>query len=537
MHKPAAASSGSLLPAILLGTLAFLLFIFVGAKHTLNGINSDAAVYVLMADIYSPYRPHDISFADHLFAHYPFPPLYPLILAALGGGSLTPLLDYVIGAALLAAAVAGIWSWARRAGGSAVAAGACAVGFALTPSAWFTAMGVFSEPLYLALSMSAFALLVVPPQRAGQWYAAAALFGLAALARTVGLIAIAAFLLYWWRCTRGRHYRAVAALTLLPSLAWIIIKRLRGWHTSYTGSLFETGLRVLPDMLRQAPINLQALWYYAVRTFDVLGSTYSAVTCAMLLLLAGVGLAARLRAAAPDATYVVFYLLTMLLWPYPNHSGRLLLVILPFILAYMLWGAGLLVRRTGSALLVRTVECGVGLALACIILPSTLVMTLQIRQFAGGTDADKPRTAVWYARDSQAEARALYAFGSQVQDALTALRPHIPVHACVTSTMAEMVQLRTRRRSLRPPGIDATPAELHAALARCPYVLMLRATAFPSIEYPFYYPLTKVITHLRVLHTVPLRPPSPRGQPLAILARYVPRTAAPTDAAADGGVQ
>ena len=526
------ASPGSLLPAILPGALAFLLFVFAGAKHTLVGINSDAAVYVLMADIYSPYRPHDIGFSDHLFASYPFPPLFPLTLGALGGGTAAPWLDYVIGAALLGVAVGGICGWVRRAGGSSGAALVCAMAFALTPSALLVAMGVFSEPLYLALSMSAFAVLATPQKKARHWYAAGLLFGLAALARTVGVFAIAAFLVYWWSRTRGRSCRAVLWLTLLPTAAWSLIKWLHGWHAAYTTSLLEAGLRpALLDIWRQLPINAQALWYYAVRTFDLLGSSYSAAACSMLLLLAGISLIQRLRELEADAIYVVLYVTLLLLWPYPNDDGRFLLVLLPFLLAYMLWGARTLVRAGGSTRLAPAGEAAIALVLACIILPSTLLITQQIRQFADGADADKVKTASWYGHDRQAEARAAFEFSMQVLAAMRALEPFVPRDVCVTSTMPEMVQLQIRRRSIRPPATDAGPAAMHAALARCPYVLMLRATAFPNIAYPFYYPLSAVITHLQVLHSVALRPPSTDGQPLAILARYVP-AASPSAAAA-----
>ena len=128
--------------AMLLGVASFALFLWVGMKPSLAGINSDGAVYVLLADWLSPWRTSDIEFGARLFEHYPFPPLYPLLLAALGGGSASPQFNYAIDAWLQAWAVAASWCWARRVGCTGAGAALAALSIALTPIALFTAMGV-----------------------------------------------------------------------------------------------------------------------------------------------------------------------------------------------------------------------------------------------------------------------------------------------------------------------------------------------------------------------------------------------------------
>ena len=207
--------------AAILGLVSFGLLLWVAVKPSLAGVNSDAAVYLLLADWLSPWRATDIDFGPQLFAHYSFPPLYPLILAALGGGSGVPTIDYTINAFAQAVAVAATYCWARRIGCGQPAAVLSALSLAITPIALFTAMGIFSEPLYLAVSMTGLAVICGPLISSRAWHWAALLFGLAAITCSVGLFAVFALLLTWvWRtrarrplgaATRTRAMRAVAA--------------------------------------------------------------------------------------------------------------------------------------------------------------------------------------------------------------------------------------------------------------------------------------------------------------------------------------
>lgn len=135
------------LQALIGGAAVAGFFVWVGLKDTLDGINSDAAIYVLMADALSPYHTQSFGFAEKLFAYYPFPPLYPALLALLGGGSATPAANYLAGAGAMACAVVASWCWARRSGTGSAAAAAASASLAITPIALFTIMGVFSEPL------------------------------------------------------------------------------------------------------------------------------------------------------------------------------------------------------------------------------------------------------------------------------------------------------------------------------------------------------------------------------------------------------
>lgn len=514
-------SSTRWLPAALAGALAFAVFIGCCNKSSFAGVNSDGAIYLLMADMLSPYRSHHFGFGEFLFAHYPFPPLYPLSLALVGGGSATPHLDYLFDALCLAIAVTATWAWVRRAGGGPPAAAAAAVTLSLTPIALFTVMGLFSEPLYLALSMSALALIAPTKIERRHWYIAAGLLGLAAVTRTVGLFAVAAFLGNWWWQTGARKAYPVVLLATLPPLIWAACKWRFGWSGGYVGSLLDDGfVSAVHGIIEQLPINVRALAYHGVRCFDLLGSVYSAAVVSALTALALITWVARLRTGAVDALYLALYLLVMLLWPYPNDFARFLLIVLPFFAAYACWGAALLLEHCGQRRVAPLAAAATAAVLICIVLPSTLLIVLQIAHADTAQEREFTRISQWYRYDSQSEARRMTEVAVRVLDAMAKLDEYVPPQACVTSIMPEVVMLQARRKSRRPPGIRATLPTLRAVLAECPYVLMLRGTAFPAIDYPLFYPHDRVTSDLEILHAERLDPTQPQGPPMMILARY-----------------
>lgn len=515
--------------ALLLGIASLGLLLWVGVKPTLAGINSDAAVYVLLADWLSPWRASDITFGARLFEHYPFPPLYPLLLAALGGGSTQAALDYSINALLQAGAVTATWCWARRAGCTTASAALAALTLVLTPIALFTAMGLFSEPLYLAVTMTALALVARRTPTVRAWQGAALLMGLAAVTRGVGLFAVLALLLAWaWR-TRGRCARSTPLIALAPPLVWMMFKAACGWQGSYTHNLFGNGLwPVLLGLVEQVPTNLRALAYHFVRCFDSLHGQHSALIAALLLVPAGLTWLRRLRDGEVDAVYAALYLGVIVLWPYPNHFARFLLVLLPLFGAYAGEGVATMLRVGGQASLARFGPTLVALLLVLIVLPGLSQVLPGIARAADADERVQARISSWYGHDSLAEARRATAFSLRVLNVMAELGQHVPPGACVSSTMAEIFMLQSRRYSRPPPSERDPLVSLRRALHDCPYVLLLGATSFPAADFPAYYPARRLPGELQTLYRVALDPAEPGAAPLAILARY---RAAPQGAA------
>ncbi len=518
MSESAFSARRCLTTGLMLGLVSLCMLLWVAVKPTLAGVNSDAAVYLLVADWLSPWRASDIDFGAQLFAFYPFPPLYPLLLAAFGGGSAMPSVNYSFDAFAQAVAVAASYCWARRIGCAVPGAVLAALSLAITPIALFTAMGIFSEPLYLALSMTALALVSGPLTSVRAWHLAALLLGLAAVTRGVGLFAAVALVLAWLSRTRGHQARLVPVLALAPTLVWQLIKASNGWQGGYTNTFFAGGvLSVASALIAQLPINLHALAYHFVRCFDSLNGRHSAIVLSVLLVPAGLCFAQRLRAGWTDAWYAALYLLVLLFWPYPNHFARFLLILLPLFCAYASQGVSTMLARKNMRSLGALLAPGLMLL---VLLPSCLQV---VQNIAGAPDARErqhTRISSWYGHDSLTEARTSTAFSLRVLDVMVDIAAQVPRDVCVSSTMAEMFMLKGRRWARPPPGQRAALPELRAALATCPYVLLLGATTSASGEFPRYYPANRLAGDLTTLLTVPLDASPAKHASLAILARY-----------------
>lgn len=507
--------------ATLLGVVCTAWLLWVAVKPTLAGVNSDAAVYLLLADWLSPWHPTDIDFGARLFEHYPFPPLYPLLMAALGIGSATPALAYGLNALLQAAAAVAAACWARRAGCGAAGATLAAASLVLTPIALFTAMGVFSEPLYLVLSMSALAVLAGPRPQARHWYVAAGLLGAAALTRGAGLTAVAALLICWGARTRLAHARLTPLLAMAPPLAWMAVKGLMHWNGSYTHNLFGHGVApVLLSLAAQVPTNLHALAYHFVRCFDFLGGGHSKIIVGLLLVPAALTMLRRLRDFELDAWYGALYLGLIAVWPYPNHFARFLLVVLPLFCAYALVGVAATAHRFANGAWAPRAATLALVMLALVVAPSVLQVAQSIARATDDQARIATRISSWYGHDSLAAARRSTAFSLRVLEAMKQLGQAVPRDACVSSTMAETFMLHARRYSRPPPSQRDDEASLRAALGACPYVLLLGATAFPAVDFPAYYPAARVPGALRALRSVARDEAAPDAPALAILTRY-----------------
>lgn len=104
------------LPALAVALLGTVFFAWLAVRDTFIDLLTDSAIYALLADYFSPYRATTHHFLEFLFGEYPFPPLYPVPLGFLGGGTAVPAVDYAIGALLLGLTLAVFLQWLARAG-------------------------------------------------------------------------------------------------------------------------------------------------------------------------------------------------------------------------------------------------------------------------------------------------------------------------------------------------------------------------------------------------------------------------------------
>jgi len=463
------------------------LFLFVSDKATFSGLFSDSAIYILLADAYAT-RGSGFDWLGFLHSNYPFPPGYPLALVLSGGGTDNVAWTHRLGGLTMGLCSALTAYWLCRERVSIWLGGFAAVLFALMPISLFYAMDVMSEPLYLLLTLTAMTVLGADRVTSSGWVAAAVLIGIAAVVRTVGVTAIAAFVVFWWYRTHGTRYRAAPFFALAPTLAWALVKWTAGYEPSYVMSVITFPLsEAITALAVEIPSNVASLWSEGLANLDVIGHSFSAACFAPVLLFVLAGFLRRLRRGCFDAIYIVAYLALVVVWPHNAHAGRFVFVLIPLGLLYAVTGGAVFaerfVRGSGSAARAAPV-----ILLAAIVLPSSAEIVRDIAAETDGIYHDAVRTSTWHWTHDVEVMHDDADIVRQITAAIVTLGTTVEPGECIISVLPQYVMLATGRPALYPASPDATATELDRSVQQCPYVLMLNATSepfgFPDQFYP-----------------------------------------------------
>lgn len=352
---PDIAPSKNALIALLMLALAIALVGYLSWQGEVVGLVADDAVYVLLADYFSPYSQQLRQGAAFVSRHGVFPPGYPLFLALLGADSQHLYYAHVLTTFVILAAC---WACARyllSMGAAFALALAYLAVFFFLPRTLLQHIELLSEPLYLLLSM--LALLTCENLRGGRdsygvcWLAV--LICLATLTRTAGIALLVAFI-FWQFSSAGRNRVWMALLlAIIPLLIWEGLKSIvYAQPKSYSQDLLNTyRLYDLEVLLQQLVRNFSALWAGWRQYLDV-NTQPSSLPAAILLPLCAVpALLLRLKQFRLDAIYFVLYLSMILMWPYPDHIARFLYPVVPLGICYVLLSIGLLREKRGRAYL------------------------------------------------------------------------------------------------------------------------------------------------------------------------------------------
>ena len=490
------------------------LFAYAGVRHEFNGLLSDSYVYLAAAAALDG----DRSMLQHIVATYPFPPLFPLVLGLAGGGSLAPERSYLIGALLLAGVCVLFLRWLRAEGVPGIAAVLASLAFALLPLTLQSAMGVLSEPLFMLLVLAAMLALPTrstPPRRVARaWWLAALFVALASLTRSVGVAAIAAYLASWTYARGWRVAQAAPVLAGLPFATWTLVKKLGG-ASDYSVTVIA----------RQAPwdmiaVNARAWQQFAVKAVDLMMRPHVSHALAVIAAMASVVWLYRLARGRFDAWYLALYLAIMVVWPYPHHAARFLFVLLPLVLGYVLWGLSAVVSRLQLPRPARPiVPALVPVVLILLALPSTLSM-LQLLWIHRDDDLQAAvRAPAWY-QTRPAESLRGARFAQRIVDFQRSRLALTPADACVASVVPQQVLVYGPRRGIDLTQVRARGQTLDAALAQCPYVLMLAARPYPPMPgVGSLFPLDEIRDRMDVIAFERDRPGDDDSPLVAMLAK------------------
>ena len=345
--------------------LSAVFYTWLSVRDGYIGNITDSGVYLTIADYLSPYRPAPHDLGVSMFHDFAFPPLYPLLLALMGGGSDHPVASYVATSCMSAGAVCAVYLWLRTQRLLLAEALGITLIFALSPATMLTAISIQSEPLYVAVVFAGFALWRV-------------LIGMSALVRMVGITGIAALLIHWLSDgTRSRRL-TIPILALVPITAWTLVKTFNGMEPSYFDSVERDSLpATIAYVADQLAINLPAIWLGLVRGFDLIGAPHASYAVGLLSLLFFIGWILRARRFEIESLYLAFYLALIVVWPFPDHMRRFLQVLLPIFLLYSYVGTHFLASYCAPS--IRRAAGMVQIVIIMLVLaPSTLIMVQQV---------------------------------------------------------------------------------------------------------------------------------------------------------------
>lgn len=131
------------------------LYVSLGVGNPYVGFLADDGLYLLMADILAPGGTPDLPVYTHVRAHSQLPPLFPLALGLAGGGTQNLAAARILVALAMLVAVVVYYCWLRRMNLSRCVGGGLATLFALMPITLIHTVDLWSEGMYIALSLGA----------------------------------------------------------------------------------------------------------------------------------------------------------------------------------------------------------------------------------------------------------------------------------------------------------------------------------------------------------------------------------------------
>lgn len=486
------------------GYICLCLVYFIWAwSDEISDLGGDSAMYMLIARHFSPFYPASLVLSTAVQGTV-YPPLFPFLIGLLGGSMLAA---HLLVAAALLASLPCLYAWLRREGLEPPASVWTVAIFALMPGTYFLALNIWTENLYLLLSLIA----ILAENHAGtsgngrptlRWIAAAAVAA-ATLTRAAALPLLAAFVIRLL-VTRPRRWPWLVVASTAPFAlwsAWGMLHRsgisgyLSQWSASY-------GHHPLAAMAAQMSLESRLLAFSWLQAW--LGQ-HEAVPALSLLCLVTVvaiiclfGWLRRLTGLHFDAIYVALYALLLLVWPYPGEAGRLGYVLIPVLLVQGVLLLRFIESKLGKHVAHHLPALFLG-AFTFAILPTLFLTTRRFSEpLPPGLEAGR-RIAEYY---QDKRPFALY-YAEELTGTLKGLRDVnlvVPNSECIFATKPSLVALYADRISYIPPLSSASGEQFEHDMGKCRYAYLVSGTS-TTFRQPMY-PLDRLGERAQPLYVI-----------------------------------
>jgi len=470
-------TGGALVAALIFLVLSTILY-GLSWNHVSAGFLSDDAVYLLMADGFSPFSHADPRLSAYVMRETLFPPLYPLLLALLGAGSESLLWAHLVTTTTLVLSLSIYAVWVNSELQDRGAAIGLATIFALAPGTLLQNMELLSEFPYLMLTLVAL-WLAERPQSKGRSHTVVALcVGLATVTRTAGLSLLVAFGI--WLLRRRIPDRAkLVAVALMPSSIWFCYKKWvlisKGGYSTFWSSLWEKSQSTQGFVASFLEHQGKGLWDALLNIMDLRPTHLTQVMLGVTLLAAVPTWIRRLWLWRLDAWYLLVGGAMILLYPFPGFFSRLFLPWVPIVLFYAYLGVLGITARWSE---IRGRPAFAYVYLAGLFL--TLVPTLGFisHRFAEPIDpelASWKHTRYWFRFQDMTKIREDVRFRQDLIRATQGVAPQVPEGECVFGVYTAISMLYGHRIFLQPPSPAVTDSEFERLGQACNYFWLVAA--------------------------------------------------------------
>lgn len=461
-------------------------YLFWSWSDQISDFGVDSAVYLLIAQHWSPWTIDSGPVAAVFAKQSQFPPLFPGVLAVFDAGNHV-LRAHLITAGFLLAWLVAFYLWSRTLRLERWLASVLVLLLAMLPVSYLQVLHIHSENAYLFFSLAAlFAVGKAEPRQDINWYvAAAALVGLAALTRAAGISLIAAFLLYI-SIRRPRGWPVLALISAVPFGLWLVLRSRS--PDSYVGWLIKDFIAdPIGPFMTIVQYMLPATRDGFLESFGISRSGF--VVGHLLGLLATAGVVHRAILGKLDGYYSVAYLGVILLWPFPAQSHRFVFCILPVLLVQGL----LLIQRVTSRFSLRASSAAV--ATWTYLLPLFVIAGLELafhlnryNLLSGHPEVADPRVSAAYKVVESTTAVRVARNYVTMRAAMRRVEETVPPTDCVLSIVPSVVSFYSGRLSVRLPQHFDDEGVFREQLNEtgCHYALMInfKTPSFPEHLYP-----------------------------------------------------
>jgi hypothetical protein len=482
------------------GTIAVLLVFIALAVvlYTLDwnprsaGFLSDDAVYLMMADAFSPFHSGESALTQYILRQSLFPPMYPLLLGLLGGGSGALLWSHLITTTTLVLAIGFYGLWVFSETRNRIAAAVLIAIFALSPGTLLLSLDFFSEFPYLLFSLLALYLASRDDQTRSSYAAIVVAVALAAITRSAGFSLLLATAI-WMFVHRIRGRFLWVAVLVAPTAIWSWYKARfigssggydRLWLTVWE-QLRDHPTQFVPQFVHDQSLGL---WRGLLSDLGVRPTALTEAIALLILITAVPAWIARLRVSKLDAWYLLIGGGMLCLYPFPTFFSRLLLPWLPIIFFYSYLTLSKASARL-SAFRGKPAFAYAGLAAIVIAtMPSIAFFTERFFDPIPPELVYWKHTRYWYRVQSVEQILSDLQFRSNLITASEALQQWVPEGQCVFTVHTAIVMLYGRRVSQQPPPPHLDDAGFAKRGSECEYFLLLSSPGSVGDEAvaPFY---------------------------------------------------